>query len=189
MLRFMQLFESNKGLYTIKKHCRFEISSDRLCDAIERLDMHPRKTKGNSFVQLDNSLMRHFLRGYFDGDGTISRCISSNKLHDVNLAISGYKKNLSKIINYLNSYNIFTNFFPDQRKISSDETDEFGALYATNKLTKYCFLKHMYSNSTIHLDRKYKLAMEFIKIIEDEESKIAHKNIVVYYNYAVQKVS
>lgn len=103
----------------------------------------------------DKSLIRHFIRGYFDGDG----CILNRKVKDT---IS------SLIIDICGT----TNFL-----ISLQENDN---IIKTNKITinknvphfRYCgktafnFCNWLYENSTIYLNRKYNLYKEYCRLYE-----------------------
>jgi hypothetical protein len=58
----------------IQKVSRIAISSRPMCDDLSRLGIVERKSKTLQFPtsdQVPNDLLRHFLRGYFDGDGSI----------------------------------------------------------------------------------------------------------------------
>jgi intein/homing endonuclease len=95
----------------------------------------------------DKSLIRHFIRGYFDGDG----CITYHKfIHCVTPAISvlGTKDFLDKIIQYSN---ITSKFRHDDRH--SEQT--FSLEY--NKENGIKLINWLYSDCTIYLDRKYNL--------------------------------
>ena len=184
--KFYKLFGTNKEVKIYDKYAYFEISSDYLCNKIYDLGFTPRKTYSNTICLLeDDKLMKHFIRGYFDGDGSISNQAILNKTV---LCISGYEDNMNKLIEYLKSIHITAEFSWDKRKKYINTDKKFGSLILTNKLNKYCFLKYIYDNSSIYLIRKKDKADQFIKEIEKLE-RITHIDIVNYYKYAVQKVS
>ena len=182
--KFYQLFKSDKKvLINGKGYARFEISSDHICEQIYNLGFAPRKTYSNTFCLLEKHLMPHYLRGYFDGDGSVGEESILNKKH---LSISGYEKNMNKIGDFLLKEKHISNSFGwDKRKQYTEHDDRFGSLVFTNKLNKYCFLKYIYEDANIYLFRKYDRSMGFIEEIEKEE-RVAHTDIVNYYKYAVQ---
>ena len=182
--KFYKMFESNKNVYIQNKYASFEISSNYICNKIYELGFSPRKTYSNTFCLLDDNLMPHFIRGYFDGDGNVS---GNNIAHKASVSIAGYEDNMDKIIKYLNEKHIHSIFCYDKRKKYTNTDKKFGALTLTNKLNKYCFLKYIYEDATIYLARKKEKADEFIQIIENTD-RITHLDIVDYYKYAVQKV-
>lgn len=182
--RFYKIFGSNKPVLINKNgYARFEISSNHICEQLYKLGFSPRKTYQNTFCLLEKNLMQHYLRGYFDGDGSVGDKSLLNKSH---LVISGYEKNMNKIGDFLLKEKHISNSFGwDKRKQYTDHNDRFGFLVFTNKLNKYCFLKYIYEDASIYLFRKYERAMKFIEEIEKEE-RVSHTDIVNYYKYAVQ---
>ena len=178
------MFESDKNVCIRNKYASFEISSNYICNKIYELGFSPRKTYSNTFCLLDDNIMRHFIRGYFDGDGNIS---GDNIVHKTSVSIAGYEDNMDKIIKYLDRKHIHSTFCWDKRKKYVNVDKKFGSLTFTNKLNKYCFLKFIYENATIYLARKKEKADEFIRTIENTD-RITHLDIVDYYKYAVQKV-
>lgn len=181
------VFKTDKPINHRHGVSTLEISSNVICQKIEELGLHPKKTYGNTYVQLGTALMKHFIRGYFDGDGSIStKCGKDNYTSDINVAISGYYKNMNKIAKYLESYNIFPTFCEDKR--GKIENDIFGALIMPNKIAKYCFLKFLYEDSNIFLKRKKDLALNFFQIIENGNSPM-DKTTTAYYENAVLKGS
>lgn len=181
------VFKTDKPINHRHGISTLEISSNAICQKIEELGLHPNKTYGNTYVQLEEVLMKHFIRGYFDGDGSIStKCGKDNHTSDVSVAISGYYKNMSKIINCLETYNIFATFCEDKRGRTKD--DIFGSLTIPNKIAKYCFLKFLYEDSNIFLKRKKDLALNFFRIVENGNSPM-DKTIIAYYKNAVLKGS
>lgn len=182
--KFYKLFGSDKNISTNHKgYVRFEISSNHICEQIYKLGFTPRKTYSNTFCLLDKHLMHHYLRGYFDGDGSIGENALLNKN---SLIISGYESNMNKISEFLlKEKHISSSFNWDKRKVYIEDDNRFGALVFTNKLNKYCFLKYIYADASIYLDRKYEKSMKFIEEIEKEE-RVSHTDIVNYYKYAVQ---
>ena len=66
-----------RGSHT-KPQSLLAISSTILCKRLGELGLHPRKTYNNDpFPKVPNEIMGHFVRGYFDGDGSV--CCYLNK--------------------------------------------------------------------------------------------------------------
>lgn len=61
-----------------KPQLKFRWNSDKMFDKLVSYGIKPRKTYDNEFKLPNNlipdKLLRHFIRGYFDGDGTKGRC-------------------------------------------------------------------------------------------------------------------
>ena len=70
-----------KKIYKCKPCWRLLIDSVKLCDDIQKLGCMPNKSKTIRLPKIPDSLFRHFLRGYFDGDGysTFGRYKSSQR--------------------------------------------------------------------------------------------------------------
>jgi len=169
-------------------YASLEICSNNIYNSLIRIGFPTaRKTYGNTIPEITDNLMPHFIRGYFDGDGSVPNSWGdlgdSSKLKP-SASISGYKRNMVKLIDYLSSKNIFASFLVDKRVYNGD--DEFGTLSLSNLTSVYCFLKLIYNNCGEHyIDRKKLLADNVIKYIENND-KIRYKQIVKYYEYAVQ---
>lgn len=134
---------------------------DDLC----KLGCMPRKTYGNTWVDLDNDkLQGAFIRGYFDGDGTISKHFEINTLHRINVEIIGFNRNLEQFKKYLDKIGIYGSIVIDRsRQYGNGET--FGEFKFTNKKAIYDFLNFIYpENCSIYLDRKYLLAEEYKRL-------------------------
>ena len=68
-------FHNNKGAKNRKRSLLLRISSSKIVDDLIKLNIKPKKTYDITFKfdfdKLDKSLHRHFIRGFFDGDGWI----------------------------------------------------------------------------------------------------------------------
>lgn len=61
------------------KSCRIILCNKEMCEDLIKLGITPRKSLTLKFPEyLDSSLIRHFIRGYFDGDGSLSKSKKSN---------------------------------------------------------------------------------------------------------------
>ena len=129
--------------------CHLAIYSTRLVDSIKKLGIHSKKTFSIEIPELPSELMNHFVRGYFDGDGSFSFNPKKYKTHTSIVCAS--KKFRDGLIEILNENNIKTNFYG---KISIEIQDKIGNCN---------FYNYIYSNSTIHLKRKKEKYEEFRK--------------------------
>lgn len=163
------------------KYVSLDISSNIMSKDLNKIGFSYRKTYSNTIADIEETFMSHFIRGYFEGDGSF---IYSKP----NVSISGYEYNLLKIKKYLETKNIYSTFIEDKRQYTKTNTGRFGSLRLSNKTDVYCFLNLIYDNcGDFYLDRKYYKFKEFTKNIETSD-KIKDKQIITYYKYAVQKV-
>ena len=97
--------------------------------------------------------MRHFIRGYFDGDGCITRIIRKTVVvPDIN--ILGTLEFITKLVKIAN--------IPQKLTKSKQHKHNTFALRCNAINDIVYFLNYMYKDATIYLDRKYKL-YEFFK--------------------------
>lgn len=98
----------------------------------------------NKNIFKDKSLVRHFIRGYVDGDGCLSY---GNKEHTrACVSILGTKDFLEGIKNEFNTTSNYSKNSKDQ---------DITKVLSYNGKLGYAFSKYLYENSTIYLKRKY----------------------------------
>ena len=138
-----------------KASCRVQISNKHFWNQLNNLGCCPDKTHNEIFPDLkifsSTDLIRHFIRGCVDGDGWV---YLDNRNHVI-CGLCGQEQFLTRVLEVL----------PEEfRNIS---------LYNSNseviKIIKYSHLKAqrlitwLYSNSSIHLDRKFNIAATYIR--------------------------
>ena len=136
---------------------RFEISSDKIFDALNQYEIVPNKSKILEICTLPEPLMAHYLRGYFDGDGSLT---VRYPLSRSNLSYTGFIHNMKCIQEYLQNFqNISMHLKYDKR----DYGLPFGGLRTTKLSETYKFLKYLYKDyENLCLIRKQMLANQFI---------------------------
>lgn len=114
------------------------------------------------YSSVPNSLMRHFLRGVFDGDGCLS-INKNNSRYKVNLI--GYYLFIKDVKEYLfNELNINTSLRQERRSKSKEVYDiTYSARQDVVKLVNF-----LYKDSTIYLDRKYNTHLKMIQLIKNK---------------------
>lgn len=167
---------SNKPIsYTSRKgekgqllrYCNLQFSSDKLCDDLIKIGVTPKKTYSVNFPKISENFLPAYIRGYFDGDGSISKSFEKNTLHICNVTITGFSQNLRNFQNYLESNGIKSSLVKDKRDYHKEENEFFGHLTFTNKDMKKKFLHFIYDNASVYLDRKYLLAQKFFSLCKE----------------------
>lgn len=134
----------------ITKAYRVSISSRRVAEQLISKGCIPKKSlvlKFPSHSIVPKELMRHFIRGYFDGDGCIS--LRHNVYSTVpEVSLLGTKEFLEGLIEESN-INDCTTVKKDKRSLSNTYNLQW------HKKGSYEFLDYMYKDSTIYLQRKY----------------------------------
>lgn len=153
---FMQHNKQNVKVDSFR--CRWVVTNKHLWETLNSYGCTPQKSLTLKFPNLnifkDKSLIRHFIRGYFDGDGCLSRSI--------------HPKTVSVVVNvlgtpeFLNELEINSNF---PRNSISRYHNKKHSLQTVSLLFKKSeavkFINFLYKDSTIYLDRKYKLYQFF----------------------------
>lgn len=125
--------------------CRWVAGNKHLWETLNNYGCVPNKSLVLKFpkeeIFKDKSLIRHFLRGYFDGDG----CISINKKDQISCSVLGTKKFLEKYLEYC----------PDNIGIQIKQHEGRVSVFSYSTKRAINFAEFLYSDSNIYLDRKY----------------------------------
>lgn len=166
MEKFAKAIGYHKELHITKAdkyghtRCRVCLSSEILWRQLNSLGCTPRKSLTlkfpNESIFKSRDLIRHFIRGYFDGDGCISY---ANKEHTIPVyQILGTKEFLKVIMSYLNiEETLFHNHNNKKEVTMYIQASSRKAMYVLHKL---------YDNCSIYLNRKYEKFIYFCRIFE-----------------------
>lgn len=162
--------EQNK-IYNNKVYSRvrWTVSNKKLCSDLIKNGVVPRKTYTLTFPSeeiLPEKLVSHFIRGFFDGDGSISTKETSTSTLMVQLI--GTKSMLKECLNRIKISTTLIN--------NNSVTDPDLCHFQLKVAKSIKFLQYIYNNATIYLDRKYSLWQNYCrsnsKVLELLESKI-----------------
>lgn len=120
---------------------RLRVHSKKLIEDLKKLGFGLKNDRIN-IPEIEDSLIKHFIRGYFDGDGHIR--VRGNKLEGCD--ISGR-------IDFIDKLNTYINFKREELHSANSKR-----IYST-KDGGIEFLKFIYLDSKIYLDRKYTSAL------------------------------
>lgn len=144
----------NKKIVNAHLSYGIDISSSKICNDLVDLGYGYKKSYNElKLPNLDNSLIIHFIRGYFDGDGTISGYVryEIGKKPRVCMyfsLISKTKNILVEIQKFFHKYNINTN-------ISFIKRDQLYRLITSSKEEVKKIYNLLYTNSYFYLNRKF----------------------------------
>ena len=147
-----------------------DINSSRICNDLVNLGFGYKKTYSNLHIpKIDENLIRHFIRGYFDGDGTITGCYSKpdlkwHKKERVRLVASI----CSKTRTILDDISIFLKLNDIKSSICFGKRDEMWILSVPKSQLKKLF-NLFYKDSYFYLNRKY---LKFNYYVNTEESRL-----------------
>ena len=148
----------NNRILSVKSHNKFgwyfTIRDSKMASDLKKLGCIPRKSLVLIFPkeeQVPKEYLFDFIRGYFDGDGTIS-FDHRNEKPQIRFGFCGTKEFLTSLLEILN-WNVCL------RKISENNT--YTISRSGNKVGK-TFFEKIYNNPTRYLTRKYNLYQFFL---------------------------
>ncbi|OXB94693.1 LAGLIDADG family homing endonuclease [Parageobacillus galactosidasius] len=140
------------------KQAIINFSSKKMASDLRHWGLFPGKsTKMKKFPSINKELIRHFIRGYFDGDGSIScyRNITRKKgktyiYQKPNISIIGTESFIKEMATYL----------PHETRFIESHSENMIYLLATGKKPVYTIMSYLYNNATIYLERKFNKWLE-----------------------------
>ena len=158
--RYSRVTKTNK---LKRNYCELYINSVRLSKRLAELGCVKNKTYIVEFPSfLPNHLIRHFIRGYFDGDG----CISCTERKD--RRIRGKSMNIQFTITGRPEFisvcqeNICQATGIHRTKLNTVRNNFAASVHYGGKCNITKIFKYLYSDSNIYMERKYK---KFISIV------------------------
>lgn len=154
--KFQKDLQSNYKIKEIEKRnkkrdfnsvvCNIRINSRKLVDSLIKNEIYPNKTGKEVLPKtVPKELIPHFIRGYFDGDGSIT--------------LNKSFRMCSSSIEILKAFNDYFKLVLNvEYKIYEDKSYAvpFFVIDSNNRKNNKVVLDHLYNGSTLYLDRKYK---------------------------------
>lgn len=145
--KFKNFLKYSKPIRTDSYRCRIQFMNSHLVERLEQLGIVNRKSLILKFPtdnQVPKKLLIHYIRGYFDGDGSITK---PNRVIHVQLA--GTKEYLEIL-----DKEIDLNGTISKHNMKNDHNTFI--LHYHGDRARF-FLDQIYENSNIHLNRKYEI--------------------------------
>lgn len=151
----------------IFKRCRWCVTNKHLWNTLNSYGCTPQKSNTLQFpdesIFKSKDLIRHFIRGYWDGDGCLSWADKEHKYPCIEVV--GTESFLLSIQKYLQTdYKIQTK--------KGTVAKQFGV----GHFKAFKIAKYLYSNSIIYLDRKYERYKEYCRLYEKSYRELEGKN-------------
>lgn len=144
---FIQL--KNKGKYIAY---RLELNSKILTKSLANKGCHQTKSFDITFpIWLNKKLLRHFIRGYFDGDGCIY--VHQDQLGILIVSTKEMVVSLQKLIEQLG---VNVHISHPKKYTGNTYRLDFGG---SRQVSKFC--EWIYKDATIFLDRKHNLYLSY----------------------------
>jgi len=153
--------------------CYLNINSKHICSILEKQGCMPAKTFKITFpTWLDSELQKHFIRGYFDGDGSIY--VNTKKGASSYFKITSIKQfaeEVRKVI--IDNVNVNMGIY-----LSTQHSVVFDVTSAGNRQVEK-IMKWLYSDANIFMDRKHSIYLKLLNQI-DETQCLIKNNIQGY---------
>ena len=140
-------------------------------DQLTALGCHPKKSLTLKFPTcVPEHLLKHFIRGYFDGDGYI--CISTAQKKYI-----AYSSGCLSTTDFCNDLKLLLIGIGIKSGIYTRSQSKNGngitaALTVGGRRNCKTFLDWIYTDSTVHLDRKYKKYLDVCDLVNNKITKI-----------------
>ena len=157
---YKQKYDNRKD----KHNAYVRIYSNQLCEDLSKFQIIPNKTLFiDKLPDIDKSLMPHFIRGYFDGDGTVY--FSNNYTTPrIRFGFTGMQLFLEKIRDYL-CEEINLNF----RKVTKVKTSQASLVFWDTRNNIDNFYNYIYANANIFLKRKKEIFETYFRLNDNTE--------------------
>jgi hypothetical protein len=143
------LLSSKPLLYSPKTNSyRLIVNNKNLCNRLMTLGVFPRKSLIVQFPDfLPDEYLKHFLRGVIDGDGSVYYCDRKRSPYFVIKIFSGSEEFLQELVKKVKEV------FDIDGNVRKNKKNLYRVEYSCSRGKKLA--KHIYSNSSIFLKRKY----------------------------------
>lgn len=167
------------GVDKKSKFCSVTIYSNLMVNRLFELGCVNNKTFKIMFPDIDLNLIKHFVRGYFDGDGCISKI--KNKWYHVTIA--GNESFITSLKKFLVDSGVYKIYIYTSGKIK--------ILSISNLTDVFKFKNIIYNGDTIFLERKKNKFNEVITnfVSEEEFCDLIKKNNLITFNKYVSYIT
>lgn len=135
-------------------NCTLRVSSKKLCADLQSHGVVPRKTGREIIPDMKTKYVRHFVRGFFDGDG--SAVVSQNKKFCRFKICSSSFEIIKQLQSFFERAGIFIQYYQD-----NSYNVPFYVIESNKESTCNNIYKLLYNQSSIYLDRKYELVKKY----------------------------
>ena len=157
---------TKQGTYGTQTNCRFAVGSKHMFKILLSYFGSIDKTNYGIFPKLrDKTLIRHLIRGFFDGDGCLTgKPMDEDHLFCPSIGFIGTKETLTYITNISGFVWSWSKRFPEK------DTNNF-CIQCGRVNDCLSFLHYMYNDAHVYLDRKYKIYQDLLNNRERNKAK------------------
>ncbi|WP_129596581.1 LAGLIDADG family homing endonuclease [Anaerophilus nitritogenes] len=106
---------------------------------------------------IQKNLIRHFIRGYFDGDGTIALGVSTSyyKTKDERIKVYKYASPHFSLIGTKSFLKHIENYVPGNYSYRDSKSEDMKYMVCSARKDMFHIFEYLYGNATIYLKRKF----------------------------------
>ena len=171
----IHIYKTGKTAYVEGlNYCKLVITEEKLASDLCDKGCVEHKTNMLKFPtekQVPKELVRHFIRGYFDGDGSIYYMSDKEdkSKHSYGISFVGTEDMLTGILNQLITDKAILKKY-SLRKRQPEHTIEYFNFGGNFNVRGFC--EYIYQDATIYLDRKYQKYQELLTYIESTRKEL-----------------
>lgn len=155
----------------IVKKCRWFVTNKHLWNTLNNLGCTPQKSLTlqfpNESIFKSKDLIRHFIRGYWDGDGCLSWCDKEHTIPSISvLGTENMLEGIKRHIPELSNRSLFLN----------DKNNEITKVLSSKYRAAFKAINYLYSDSIIYLQRKYEIYQIYCRLYEKPYRGLGGKN-------------
>ena len=147
-LEFLDYSNKCNNGYHYKNQYRLTIFNKHICETLNKIGMVQNKSLILTFPDIDESLYSHFIRGYFDGDGSVSFSESNSNCIVTITSTIEFCSAIKEILK--NTININTGIYNASNKNGITKVASISGKFQVEKFGQF-----IYQNANHYLQRKY----------------------------------
>lgn len=151
---------------------RLIVTNEHLSSRLQEIGCKQNKTYMLDFPKIKTKLYRHFIRGYFDGDGSVF--VTKDKYNRIGLGFIGPANFMNILYDLLKKRRSKGIYLARNKRV----TKPVYQIQVWGKSSTMAVLNWMYKNATIFGNRKY---ICFLALQELQELKITSKELYKFY--------
>ena len=142
--------------YSYNNMCTLKMYSKHMCETLENLGAVRNKSLVLEFPDIPKELYSHFVRGYYDGDGSVYRHIKNENNKKIKLTITSTQKFCNKLKEIIESeLGIYCGVYDAS---CHNGITRVASLSGTSAVK---LMDWMYQDADIYLQRKYDRYIEY----------------------------
>lgn len=153
-LEFIDYSNKHNFGYTYKNQYRLLLFSTHMCSMLKSHGMLPNKSLVLTFPTLDQDLIPHFIRGYFDGDGCVCQGKKATNFSVTITSTNDFCVNLKEIVERELNVNCHIYDASNHNVITKVFT-------ISGRLQTKTFLDWIYRDADLFLKRKYNRYIQY----------------------------